>query len=143
MSTTVDAVADLPRLVRTVLVTQLAVIAGFVVVAALYVGRMLTARVGPAEMLTGAYDPKDLVPFGVHAANPFFWLYAVIAVVYLMGGLFTVPMAIYAAAVVARDGDHLSRRIRALLLVGAGASLLLLLARFTPAAADMHRWWLD
>ncbi|MFC3503763.1 hypothetical protein ACFOOK_22725 [Micromonospora krabiensis] len=143
MSTTVDAAADPPRLVRTVLVTQLAVIAAFIVVAALYVGRMLTARVGPAEMLTGAYDPKDLVPFGMHAANPFFWLYGVVTVLYLTGGLLAVPMAIYAAAVAARDGDRLSRRIRALLLVGAGTAVLLLLARFTPAGADMHRWWLD
>ncbi|MET7747392.1 hypothetical protein [Micromonospora sp. NPDC005367] len=143
MSTVVDAVADLPRLVRTVLVTQLAVAAAFVVVAALYVGRMVTAGVGPAEMVSGAYQPKDLVPFGLHAANPFFWLYAVISVVYLMGTAFTVPMAVYAVAVAARGTDRISRRIRALLLVGAGTTTLLLLARLTPAAADMHHWWLD
>ncbi|MER7439949.1 hypothetical protein [Micromonospora avicenniae] len=138
-----DAVADLPRLVRTVLVTQLAVAAAFVVVAVLYVGRMVTAGVGPAEMVSGAYDPKDLVPFGLHAANPFFWLYAVISVVYLMGTAFTVPMAVYAVAVAARSTDRLSRRTRTLLLVGAGTTTFLLLARFTPPVADMHRWWLD
>ncbi|MEU4677488.1 hypothetical protein [Micromonospora sp. NPDC023737] len=143
MSIVVDAIADLPRLVRTVLVTQMAVAAAFVVVVLLYVLRMVTAGVGPAEMVSGAYDPKDLVPFGLHAANPFFWLYAVISVVYLMGAAFTVPMAVYAVAVAARDADRISRRIRTLLLLGAGTTTLLLLARLTPAVADMHRWWLD
>ncbi|MEU8296138.1 hypothetical protein AB0C04_02475 [Micromonospora sp. NPDC048909] len=143
MSTTVDVAADRPRLARVVLVTQAAVIAAFVVVAALYVGRMLTAGVGPAEMLTGAYDPKDLVPFGLHGANPFLWLYATVSVLYLAGAVLTVPMAIYAVAVVARDADRIPRRSRILLLVGAGTTAFLLLARFTPALADMHQWWLD
>ncbi|MEV4811026.1 hypothetical protein [Micromonospora avicenniae] len=143
MSTVVDTAAGPPRLVRTVLLTQVAVTVAFVVVVALYVGRMATAGVGPAEMLTGAYDPKDLVPFGLHAANPFFWLYAVVSLLYLTGAVLTVPMAVYAAAVAARDADRLSRRTLTLLLVGAGTTTILLIARFTPAVADMHRWWLD
>ncbi|WP_147437324.1 hypothetical protein [Micromonospora musae] len=143
MSTAVNAVAGVPRLVRTVLVAQLAVAVAFVVVAALYVGRMATAGVGPAEMLTGAYDPKDLVPYGLHAANPFFWLYAAVSLLYVVGAVLTLPMAVYAAAVAARDADLLSRRVRTLLLVGAGVTTLLLIIRFTPVAADMHRWWLD
>ena len=31
-------------------------------------------------MLTGAYDPKDLIPFGMHGPNAFYWIYTLVSV---------------------------------------------------------------
>lgn len=120
--------------VRTLIVAQLATIGAFLAVLLLCLGRMATAGVGPAEMLTGAYDPKDVLSY---------WLHAVVAVLYLVGGVLGLPLAIAAVAVVAREREALPRAARALLLTGAVGGLLLLVARFTPPLLDMHRWWMD
>ncbi|SIN29580.1 hypothetical protein [Micromonospora cremea] len=129
--------------VRALIVGQLATVGAFLAVLLLYLGRMAAAGVGPAEMLTGAYDPKDLIPFGMHAANPLYWLYAVVSVLYLVGALLGPPLALVTVAVVARQRDALPRTTRTLLLVGAAGTVLVLVARFTPPLLDMHRWWLD
>ncbi|RZT82102.1 hypothetical protein EV382_5403 [Micromonospora violae] len=121
--------------VRALVVAQLAAIGGFLAVLLLYLGRMATAGVGPAEMLTGAYDPKDIAVFGV--------LHPVVAVLYLAGAVLGLPLAIVAAAVAAREREALPRATRTLLLGGAVGGLLVLVARFTPPLLDMHRWWMD
>ncbi|MFG1838621.1 hypothetical protein ACGFH8_09345 [Micromonospora sp. NPDC049175] len=128
---------------RALIVAQLATIGAFLVVLALYLGRMVAAGVGPADMVTGAYDPKDMVPFGMAGVNPFFWLYAVVAILYLVGAVLGPLLAIVAVALVAREREALPRATTALLLTGVVGSLLVLVARFTPQLLDMHRWWLD
>ncbi|MGQ5263233.1 hypothetical protein ACTWLT_21100 [Micromonospora sp. ZYX-F-536] len=141
---TVARVAPYSRpLVRVLIAAQLATVGAFLTVLLLYLGRMATAGVGPAEMLTGAYDPKELVPFGMHGANPLFWLYAVVALLYLVGAVLGLPLAVVAVALAARERDALPRTARTLLLAGAASSVLVLVARFTPPLLDMHRWWLD
>lgn len=129
--------------VRAVIVGQLATIGAFLAVLLLYLGRMASAGVGPADMVTGAYDPKELVPFGMNGLNPFFWLYAVVGMLYVAGAVLALPMAIVAAALAARERETLPRVTRVLLLTGAVGGLLVLVARFTPPLLDMHRWWLD
>ncbi|MFI6783795.1 hypothetical protein [Micromonospora sp. NPDC050276] len=129
--------------VRALIVAQLAAIGAFLAVLLLYLGRMVTAGVGPAEMLTGAYDPKDLIPFGMDGLNPFLWLYAVVGMLYVAGALLGLPLAIVALALAAREREAMPRMTRALLLTGAVGGLLVLVARFTPPLLDMHRWWLD
>ncbi|MEV4717032.1 hypothetical protein AB0J94_07505 [Micromonospora noduli] len=129
--------------VRALIVAQFATIGAFLTVLLLYVGRMTSAGVGPAEMLTGAYDPKDMLPFGMSGLNPFLWLYAVVGVLYLTGAVLALPLAIVAVALVAREREALPRATRSLLLAGAVGGLLVLVARFTPPLLDMHRWWLD
>ncbi|MEU5961349.1 hypothetical protein ABZ777_09065 [Micromonospora parva] len=129
--------------VRVLVIAQLAIIGAFLAVLLLYLGRMATAGVGPAEMLTGAYDPKDVIPFGMGGLNPFLWLYAVVGMLYVAGALLGLPLAIVAAALAARERDALPRATRTLLLAGAVGGLLVLVARFTPPLLDMHRWWLD
>ncbi|WP_406077656.1 hypothetical protein [Micromonospora sp. NBC_00858] len=129
--------------VRALIAGQLATVGAFLTVLLLYLGRMAAADVGPAEMLTGAYDPKELIPFGMHGANPFLWLYAVVGMLYLVGASLGLPLAIVAVAVAARERDALPRMTRTLLLAGAAVTLLVLAARFTPPLLDMHRWWLD
>ncbi|MGC4792557.1 hypothetical protein [Micromonospora saelicesensis] len=142
--TSVAQVTSYPRrAVRALIVAQFATIGAFLTVLLLYVGRMTSAGVGPAEMLTGAYDPKDMVPFGTAGLNPFLWLYAVVGVLYLTGAVLALPLAIVAVALVAREREALPRAIRSLLLAGAVGGLLVLVARFTPPLLDMHRWWLD
>ncbi|MGC4877462.1 hypothetical protein ACLQ26_14570 [Micromonospora sp. DT43] len=128
---------------RALIVAQLATIGAFLAVLLLYLGRMVTAGVGPAEMVTGAYDPKDVVPFGMDGVNPFFWLYAVVAVLYLSGAVLGPLLAIVAVALVAREREALPRVSRVLLLTGAVGSLVVLAARFTPPLLTMHQWWLD
>ncbi|WP_433265903.1 hypothetical protein ACQPWR_01570 [Micromonospora vinacea] len=129
--------------VRALNVAQLATIGAFVTVLLLYVGRMTTAGVGRAEMLTGAYDPKDVIPFGMSGLNPFLWLYAVVGMLYLTGAVLGLPLAIVAVALAAREREALPRATRSLLLAGAVGGLLVLVVRFTPPLLDMHRWWLD
>ncbi|MFG1762129.1 hypothetical protein ACGFIH_02275 [Micromonospora parva] len=129
--------------VRAVIVAQLATIGAFLAVLLLYLGRMATAGVGPAEMLTGAYDPKDVIPFGMGGLNPFLWLYAVLGMLYVAGAVLGLPLAIVAGALAARERAALPRATRTLLLAGAVGGLLVLMARFTPPLLDMHRWWLD
>ncbi|MEV0152878.1 hypothetical protein AB0H57_03945 [Micromonospora sp. NPDC050686] len=143
MSSRAEPADPRPPLVRTVIVAQLAVIGAFAVVAAMYVGRMLAAGVGPAEMVTGQYDPKDMVPFGLTGWNPFAWLYLVVALLHLAGAVLAPALAVFAVVTVARERRALSGRARALLLGGAVGGLLVLALRFLPAVADMHRWWLD
>ncbi|MEU5672934.1 hypothetical protein ACFYPG_09965 [Micromonospora sp. NPDC005553] len=121
--------------VRALIAAQFATIGGFLAVLLLYVGRMTSAGVGPAEMLTGAYDPKDIAFFGV--------LHPVVAVLYLTGAVLGLPLAIVAGAVVARERAVLPRVTRSLLLAGAVGGLLVMVARLTPPLLDMHRWWMD
>lgn len=130
-------------LVRALTFGQLVTIGAFLAVLALYLGRMVAAGVGPAEMATGAYDPKDMVPFGMDGVNPFLWLYAVVAILYLVGAVLGPLLAIVAVALVAREREALPRVTRALLLTGVVGSLLVLVARFTTPLLNMHQWWLD
>ncbi|SCE77678.1 hypothetical protein [Micromonospora chokoriensis] len=143
MSIAAQATSYPRRAVRALVTAQLATIGAFLAVLLLYLGRMATAGVGPTEMLTGAYDPKDMIPFGMDGVNPFLWLYAVVGMLYLAGAVLGLPLAIAAVAVVAREREALPRVTRTLLLTGAVGGLLVLVARFTPPLLDMHSWWMD
>ncbi|MFG1896230.1 hypothetical protein ACGFIP_19685 [Micromonospora zamorensis] len=134
MSTVAQATPYSRSAIRALVVAQLATVGGFLAVLLSYLVRMATAGVDPAEMLTGAYDPKDML---------FFWLHAPVAVLYLVGAVLGPPLALVAVAVVAREREALPRATRALLLTGAVGTLLVLVARFTPPLLDMHRWWMD
>ncbi|MEW2141970.1 hypothetical protein AB0869_04030 [Micromonospora vinacea] len=135
MSSAAQATPYSRPFVSALVVAQLATIGAFVAVLLLYLGRMATAGVGPAEMLTGAYDPKDVAFFGM--------LHPLVAVLYLTGAVLGLPLAIAAVALVARERAALPRATRSLLLSGAVGGLLVLVVRFTPPLLDMHRWWLD
>jgi hypothetical protein len=142
MSSVVNPAVDRPPLLRTVVVAQLALIVAFVAVGALWLGRMAAAEVGPAAMRTGAYDPKDVVPFGMHGWNPFMWLYGITGLLYL-AGLASPVLALYSAALLARERHALPRRFRVLLLAGIVGGVLVTVLRFTPTGADIQAWWLD
>ncbi|QLQ35727.1 hypothetical protein [Micromonospora robiginosa] len=139
---TVDSLPGRPPLARTIAVAQVALVVAFLAVAALWWGRMVSADAGPAELRTGAYDPKDLVPFGMHGWNPFMWLYGLTALLYL-AGLASPLLAGYGVMLLARERRSLPRGLRTLLLAGVVAGVVATLLRFTPAGADMQAWWLD
>ncbi|MEK8108560.1 hypothetical protein NKG94_33760 [Micromonospora sp. M12] len=65
MSSAVHATSFSRPTARALIIAQLAAIGAFLAVLVLYLGRMVAAGVGPADMATGAYDPKDMVPFGM------------------------------------------------------------------------------
>ncbi|TDC82046.1 hypothetical protein E1193_13060 [Micromonospora sp. KC606] len=134
--------ARLPR-VGLILTAHLLLAGAFVAVVAAYLGRMVSAGVGPAEMLTGQYDPKDMVPFGMSGANPFFWLYGAVSLLYLFGIVLGPVIALYTGTVLARERHRYPVRARRLLLAAMVGTLVLTVLRFTPALDSMHQWWLD
>ncbi|TDC40127.1 hypothetical protein [Micromonospora sp. KC213] len=143
MSSTVDVHGARPPRVDVILTAHLLLAGAFVVVVAAYLGRMVSAGVGPAGMVTGQYDPKDMVPFGMSGANPFFWLYAAVSLLYLFGFILGPAVALYTGAVLARERQRYSVRARRLLLAAMVGTLVLTVLRFTPALGSMQRWWLD
>ncbi|MFG2099646.1 hypothetical protein ACGFJ5_03510 [Micromonospora echinaurantiaca] len=143
MSSTVHAADGRAPLLRTVLAGQVALLAAAVVVTAMWLGRMAAAGVGPAELASGAYDPKDLVPFGLSMANPFTWLYVLVSLLFL-AGLVAVPMlALYSAVLLVRDRAGMPRRTWWLLLVVTAGATAVTVLRFSPAGTELTRWWLD
>ncbi|GGO05614.1 hypothetical protein [Micromonospora parathelypteridis] len=134
MSSVAQATPSARPAIRVLATAQLATTGAFLVVVLLYLGRMAAADVGPTEMLTGAYDPKDMLSY---------WVYGVLGVLYVTGAFLGPPLAVVAVALVAREREALSRTIRVLLLTGAAGTLLMLVLRFTPPLLDMHQWWLD
>ena len=132
-----------PWSVRLLTAAHLACAAAFLVVVGLYLGLMATEHVGPAELRNGAYDPKEYVPFGLSGANPFAWLHALVALLYLVGFLASPALALLSLPLLAREWRALPRRARVLPLVGIVSAAALPLLRLIPAVSDMHRWWLD
>ncbi|MDT0530194.1 hypothetical protein RM555_14480 [Micromonospora sp. DSM 115977] len=143
MSSTVHASAERPPLLRSTVAAQSALTAAFVVVLALGVGRMAAAGVGPEEMRSGAYDPKDLVPFGLSGANPLTWLYGAVSLLYLAGLVAGPLLAVHSVVLLARDRSAMSRRTWRVLLALTVGAVVVAASRFTPVGADLHRWWMD
>ncbi|MEU7931545.1 hypothetical protein [Micromonospora echinofusca] len=143
MSRIAHGVAERPPLLRSVAAAQAALLAAFVVVLALWVGRMAAAGVGPEEMRSGAYDPKDLVPFGLSAANPLTWLYGAVSLLYLAGLAAGPLLAVYSVALLAANRLRTSHRTWRVLLALTVGAVLVAAFRFAPIGMDMHRWWLD
>ncbi|MFI1195919.1 hypothetical protein ACH4T9_22070 [Micromonospora sp. NPDC020750] len=143
MSTTAAPGARTPSSVRLLTTIHLAFAGTFLLVTVLYLGRIAATGAGPADMLTGHYDPKDLIPFGPSGVNPFTWLYALVALLYLAGFLVSPALAMVSLPMLARTWHQLSRPARALLLAGIVSAVALPLLRLLPAVSDMHRWWLD
>ncbi|RKN48331.1 hypothetical protein [Micromonospora endolithica] len=143
MSSTVHAGADRPPLLRTVLVGQLAMLGATVVVTALWLGRMAAAGVGPGEMTTGAYDPKDMVPYGLSGTNAFTWLYGLLMLLFLAGLAVAPLLAGYSVLLLVRDRAGMTRRIWRLLLAVTVAAAVVTVLRLAPIGTDLTRWWLD
>ncbi|MEV4540465.1 hypothetical protein [Micromonospora echinaurantiaca] len=143
MSSAVQTAPGRVPLLRTVLAAQFALVTASVVVTAMWLGRMAAGGVGPAELATGAYDPKDMVPFGMSVANPFTWLYLAVSLLFL-AGLVAVPLlACYSLLLLIRDRAETPRRTRRQLLAVTVAAVTVTALRFAPAGTELTRWWLD
>ncbi|MEV4490922.1 hypothetical protein AB0K04_12475 [Micromonospora coxensis] len=143
MSSAVDVREESRPRVGVVLTAHLVLAGAFVALVAAFLGRMFAEGVGPSDMVTGQYDPKDMVPFGMGGANPFTWLYLAVGLLYLTGFVLGPALAVYTGAVLARGWHRYPPRARRLLLTATVVTVVLTVLRFTPALDTVHRWWLD
>ncbi|GAA4445102.1 hypothetical protein GCM10023170_023500 [Phytohabitans houttuyneae] len=116
-------------------------------VVALYLTRLATSGGDRQGMLGGAYDPKDLVPFGVGPLNPFAWGYSLVSLLFLLGFLaspgllgLSVPLLVASRRTVTPAAGRTAWRV---LLVAAATALALPLMTATPLGRDALTWWLD
>jgi len=126
---------------------HLAFAVAWCVVVGLYLGRLAANGGDRQGMVGGAYDPKDLVPFGLSGANPFTWVYALLTLLYLFGflaspGLLTVsvPLLVATRRTLAVASGRIAWRV---LLVAAVTALVLPVATATPLGRDALTWWMD
>ncbi|MGC5331982.1 hypothetical protein [Micromonospora sp. DT62] len=52
-------------------------------------------------------------------------------------------LAVHAVVLLARDRSAMFRRTWRLLLALTVGAVVVAASRFTPAGADLHRWWMD
>jgi hypothetical protein len=97
--------------------------------------------------LLDADGPMDLIPFGYHPMNPFMWLYAILALLYLFGFLaspallsVSVPLLVTGRRVAHAAG---LRTAWLALLLAAATAVALPIATSTPLGHDAMTWWLD
>ncbi len=113
------------------------------VVTGVFLAWMLVAGADRQDMTSGAYDPKQLVPFEPNMLNPAGWMYAVTSGLFVLGIVggpalltFSVPVLIIGR----RTIGHTTYR---LLLSGAVTTVALTALWFSPVGSDIVRWWLD
>ncbi|GAA4690380.1 hypothetical protein [Phytohabitans rumicis] len=99
------------------------------------------------HLLGPVNDPKELIPFGYHPMNPFMWLYAALALLYLFGFMaspvllsISVPLLVTGRRVARRAGLWAAWRT---LLLAAATAVLLPIMTFTPLGQEATTWWLD
>ncbi|GLH99334.1 hypothetical protein [Phytohabitans aurantiacus] len=97
--------------------------------------------------LVDADGPMDLIPFGYHPMNPFMWLYAILAMLYLFGFLaspallsVSVPLLVTGRRVAHAAG---LRTAWLALLLAALTALALPIATSTSLGHDATAWWSD
>lgn len=118
---------------------HLAFAAAWVTVVALFLAR--------GQRLLDADGPMDLIPFGYHPMNPFMWVYAALALLYLFGFLaspallsVSVPLLVTGRRVARVAGV---RTAWVALLLATATAVALPIATSTPLGHDATTWWLD
>jgi hypothetical protein len=113
----------------------------------LYLSRLHASGGDRLGMVQGAYDPKELVPFGYDLWNPLMWGFAVVAVLFGLGFLaspallsVSVPLLVTGRRFTVRAGGRL---VWWCLLVAALTAVALPVAMFTPIGQDVAVWWAD
>ncbi len=121
--------------------------AAWCLVVGLYLARLAQSGGDRQGMLGGVYDPKELVPFGVGAMNPFTWAYGLVSILFLLGFLaspgllgVSVPLLVATRRTAAAAAGRTAWRV---LLVAAVTALALPVAAATPLGRDALTWWLD
>ncbi|MEH1128895.1 hypothetical protein [Micromonospora sp. CPCC 206061] len=110
-------------------------------------GLVVALFLAHGQRLLDANGPMDLIPFGYHPMNPFMWLYATLALLYLFGFLaspallsVSVPLLVTGRRVARAAG---LRTAWLALLVAAVSAVALPIAMSTPLGHDAMTWWLD
>ncbi|WP_345074230.1 hypothetical protein, partial [Phytohabitans flavus] len=136
-----------PLSLWTAAAAHLAFAAAWCLVVGLYLTRLAANGGDRQGMLGGAYDPKDLVPFGSGPMNPFVWAYDLLSLMFVLGFLaspgllsVSVPLLVASRRTVAAVSGRVAWRV---LLVAAATALALPLAVATPLGRDALTWWLD
>jgi hypothetical protein len=78
--------AGTPRVRTTLAVAQLGLGGLYAVVLLLYGVSRIRLGIGHYQLTHDMHDPKDLVPFGSSALNPFSWLFVPAELYVLLGG---------------------------------------------------------
>lgn len=132
-----------PPMLRAVIGTQL-FLAGFALVGFTVLYLTGLARAGDHQTLVGTpVDPKDLIPFGFHAWNPFTWLYDLLVLVVAVGWLPAAASTPVGMAMLLR-ADVRSRPGRWVpLLVGTVGCAVFVFLLFSPASAELRTWFAD
>ncbi|MEV0459195.1 hypothetical protein [Catellatospora methionotrophica] len=130
----------LQRVRASVTMAQLVLGALYAVVLVLYAVSRIRLGLGHHELLQPQYDPKDLVPFGSSALNPFSWLYVPsLFYVMLQGwviGAVLAPISLVLAFIGSERGRWLAATATATSIVVA----VLFLSSF---GQDIYVWYLD
>jgi hypothetical protein len=99
------------------------------------------------HLLGDVVDPKELIPFGYHPMNPFMWLYAALALLYLFGFMAS-PALLSVSVLLLVTGRRVARQAGLttawrVLLLAAATAVALPVVTFTPLGQDATTWWLD
>ncbi|MCW6010881.1 hypothetical protein K1W54_40985, partial [Micromonospora sp. CPCC 205371] len=110
-------------------------------------GLVVALFVAHGQRLLDADGPMDLIPFGYHPMNPFMWLYAILAILFLFGFLaspallsVSVPLLVTGRRVAHAAG---LRTAWLALLMAAATAVALPIATSTPLGQEAMTWWLD
>jgi hypothetical protein len=143
MTTTAAPASRSPEM-RLLVGAQLAIPAaallGFALV---YLGGLATT--GDHATLIGPppVDPKEGIPFGFHAWNPFTWLYLAVVLMVSIGWVFVALAGLLGAANLARPAVRADRRSWRPLLAGTLACAAYLALLFSPATRELLVWFAD
>jgi hypothetical protein len=99
-----------------------------------FTGRMLTTGVDRAAMLSGAQDPKELLPLPVFVA---------LALLYYTGVILSPLLLTVSVPLLATGRQRVGPVAWKVLLVAAISAVALPALLLTPYGGDATQWWLD
>jgi len=123
--------------------TQFVCLAGWLTITSVYLGRLYAVGGDRSGMLGGAYDPKDLVPFGNSPFNPFGWLLVAVTLVYTLGFIVSPLLLAVSVPALTLGRRYLARRTKVVLVIAAVSAVALPLLMFTPLSHDAGTWLFD
>ncbi|MEV4618189.1 hypothetical protein AB0J74_05640 [Asanoa sp. NPDC049573] len=119
---------------RLVLAAHLAFGLAIATVLVTFTARMLTSGVDRATMLSGAQDPKDLLPLPV---------FLPVALLYYAGVILSPLLLTVSVPLLATGRQRVGPLAWNVLLVAAVSAVALPALLLTPYGGDAARWWLD
>ncbi|HTF07407.1 MAG TPA: hypothetical protein VK659_04460 [Asanoa sp.] len=119
---------------RIVMAAHLAFGVAIATVLVTFTGRMLTSGADRAAMLSGAQDPKELLPLPV---------FVPVALLYYTGVILSPLLLTVSVPLLATGRQRVGPLAWKVLLVAAVSAVALPALLLTPYGGDAARWWLD